>query len=105
MMQQLPGVQGRGILVSELPEHGMRAPAQPINLHMSCLQVDVGELLLDYGALITNKAFALRNLPKGNCKIRLSGSDMGNFMVHPLLQPVGGGHRCLHTRRTQALSR
>lgn len=43
---------------------------------------------MDYGALMTKSSLALRNLPTGTCKIKLSPADLGNFMSHPLLKPV-----------------
>ena len=37
---------------------------------------------------MTKSSLSLRNLPTGSCRLRLSASDPGNFMSHPLLQPV-----------------
>jgi hypothetical protein len=51
-------------------------------------QVDIGELLLDYMALLSKQSLTLRNLPTGFCKLRLTASDLGNFMTHPLLAPI-----------------
>ncbi|KAG1672029.1 hypothetical protein FOA52_008905 [Chlamydomonas sp. UWO 241] len=39
-------------------------------------------------ALVSSQSFALRNLPTGSCKLRLTASDLGNFMTHPLLAPI-----------------
>ncbi|GAX77219.1 hypothetical protein CEUSTIGMA_g4665.t1 [Chlamydomonas eustigma] len=60
----------------------------PLSLTAEAIEVDVGELLLDYGALISKSTMALKNLPNGHCKIRLTAADLGNFMSHPLLQPI-----------------
>ncbi|GAX78409.1 hypothetical protein CEUSTIGMA_g5851.t1 [Chlamydomonas eustigma] len=60
----------------------------PLSLTAETIEVYVGELLLDYGALITKSTVALKNLPTGHCKIRLSATDLGNFMCHPLLHPI-----------------
>ena len=43
---------------------------------------------MDYGTLITQSAVALRNLPTGSCKFRLSAEDLGRFFSHPMLQPA-----------------
>ena len=44
----------------------------PLSLTADTIEVDVGELLLDYGALVTKSALALRNLPTGSCRLKLS---------------------------------
>lgn len=60
----------------------------PLSLTADTIEVDIGELLLDYGTLITQSSVALRNLPTGSCKFRLSSEDLGRFFSHPMLRPA-----------------
>lgn len=51
-------------------------------------QVDMGNMEVDYGALVWQQRLALRNAPTGYTRIVLSAADLGNFMTHPIFKQV-----------------
>lgn len=50
------------------------------------LQVSLGEMAVNYSALVLEQRISLRNIPSGVCSITLSADDLGNFVVHELLK-------------------
>lgn len=62
--------------------------ATPLQLTAERIEVDVGELLIDYGALVMQQKVLLRNIPSGTCSLVLTAQDLGNFMTHELMKGV-----------------
>lgn len=58
----------------------------PLMLTADRIRVEVGEMVLDYGALVLQQRVALRNVPTGSVTITLLRDDMANFTVHPLMK-------------------
>lgn len=60
----------------------------PLKMTAEELVVDVGELAVDYGALVWQRKLSLKNQPIGTCSLVLTSTDLGNFMMHPLMAQV-----------------
>ncbi len=48
-------------------------------------QVDLGEMIVDYGALLWQQRISLKNAPRGSVRIVLDAKDLGNVSVNELL--------------------
>lgn len=55
----------------------------PLNLTCESLRCDVGAVEIDPIALVSKQAVELRTIPVGDCVVRFSAIDFGNFLVHP----------------------
>lgn len=50
-----------------------------------CLQFRVGDVVLDYGALLLQRQIVLRNQPTGEGRVLFTAEDFGNFLCHSLM--------------------
>lgn len=57
----------------------------PLALTARTVEVSVGEIKVDYQALVLQQRLKLANVPVGSCLIRLERPDLANFVVHPLM--------------------
>jgi len=63
----------------------------PLNLTARMLDVRVGEVSLDYGALAMRQQIVLRHASRGSARVLFSEDDFGGFLAHPLVVRAARG--------------
>ncbi|KAF5832127.1 hypothetical protein DUNSADRAFT_12138 [Dunaliella salina] len=58
----------------------------PLHLTSQHFEMKLGEVIVNYSALVMEQRISLGNVPAGTCTITLTAQDLGNFVVHQLLK-------------------